>query len=203
MVYIAGLAIFSGLSLNLLLQFALGTAGAVADTGHKKNAKRELPLIQFCILFVSMIFLWVFFEYFLPAFWRGFSEFFLFFPLSALVCMGLERLIERILPRIFSKFKGMRKSFSAITAYDGLVPASLIIIFIAAEAFTDVLVIALFFVLGNLTAMLTLNEISRKSSLERVPKFLRGTPLILVSMGLLSLISIFAAGIFLKILEVF
>jgi Na+-translocating ferredoxin:NAD+ oxidoreductase subunit A len=164
MVYIAGLAIFSGLSLNLLL---------------------------------------VFFEYFLPAFWRGFSEFFLFFPLSALVCMGLERLIERILPRIFSKFKGMRKSFSAITAYDGLVPASLIIIFIAAEAFTDVLVIALFFVLGNLTAMLTLNEISRKSSLERVPKFLRGTPLILVSMGLLSLISIFAAGIFLKILEVF
>ncbi len=117
--------------------------------------------------------------------------------------MGLERLVERILPRIFSKFKGIRKSFSAITAYDGLIPASLIIIFIAAEAFTDVLVIALFFVLGNLTAMLTLNEIARRSSLERVPKYLRGTPLILVSMGLLSLISTFAAGIFLKILEVF
>jgi len=203
MVYIAGLAVFSGLSLNLLLQFALGTAGAAADTGYKKNAKRELPLIQFCILFVSMIFLWIFFKYFLPAFWRGFSEFFLFFPLSALVCMGLERLVERILPRIFSKFKGIRKSFSAITAYDGLVPASLIIIFIAADAFTDVLVIALFFILGNLMAMLTLNEIARRSSLERVPKYMRGTPLILVSMGLLSLISTFAAGIFFKILEVF
>jgi Na+-translocating ferredoxin:NAD+ oxidoreductase subunit A len=123
--------------------------------------------------------------------------------LSALVCMGLERLVERILPRIFSKFKGIRKSFSAITAYDGLVPASLIILFITAEAFTDALVIALFFVLGNLTAMLTINEIARRSSLERVPKYLRGTPLILVSMGLLSLISTFAAGIFLKILEVF
>jgi len=205
MVYIAGLAVFSGLSLNLLLQFALGTAGAAADTGYKKNVKRELPLIQFCILFISMIFLWIFFKFFLPAFWRGFSEFFLFFPLSALVCMGLERLVERILPRIFSKFKGrgIRKSFSSITAYDGLIPASLIIAFIAAEAFTDVLVIALFFVLGNLTAMLTLNEIARRSSLERVPKYLRGTPLILVSMGLLSLISTFAAGIFFKILEVF
>jgi len=203
MVYIAGLAVFSGLSLNLLLQFALGTAGAAADTGYKKNAKRELPLIQFCILFISMISLWIFFKYFLSAFWRGFSEFFLFFPLSALVCMGLERLIERILPQIFSKFKGMRKSYSAITAYDGLVPAALIITFIAAETFTDVLAIALFFVLGNLTAMLTLNEIARKSSLERVPKFLRGTPLILVSMGLLSLISTFAAGIFFKLLEVF
>jgi electron transport complex protein RnfA len=204
MVYIAGLAIFSGLSLNLLLQFALGTAGAASDTGYyKANAKRELPFIQFCILFVSMIFLWIFFKYLMPSFWRGFAEFFLFFPLSALVCMGLEHSVERIMPRVFSKWKGMRKNFSAITAYDGLVPASLIIAFIAADAFTDVLVIALFFVLGNLTAMMTLNEIARRSSLERVPKFLRGTPLILVSMGLLSLISTFAAGIFLKILEVF
>jgi len=203
MVYIAGLAVFSGLSLNLLLQFALGTVGAAADIGHKKNAKRELPLIQFCILFVSIIILWVFFKYILPGFWRGFSEYFLFYPLSALVCMGLELFVERVLPRVFSKLKGMRKTFSVITAYEGLVPASLIIAFIAAEAFTDVLVIALFFVLGNLTAMLTLNEIARRSSLERVPKFMRGTPLILVSMGLLSLISTFAAGIFFKILEVF
>jgi len=203
MVYIAGLAVFSGLSLNLLLQFALGTVGAASDTGHKKNAKRELPLIQFCIFFVSIIFLWVFFKYLLPVFLRGFSEYFLFYPLSALVCMGLELFVERVLPRVFSKLKGIRKIFSAITAYDGLVPASLIITFIAADAFTDALVIALFFVLGNLTAMLTLNEIARRSSLERVPKFLRGTPLILVSMGLLSLISTFAAGIFFKILEVF
>jgi len=203
MVYIAGLAVFSGLSLNLLLQFALGTAGAAADTGHKTNAKRELPLIQFCIFFVSIIFLWIFFKYLLSAFWRGFSVYFLFYPLSALVCMGLELFVERILPRVFPKLKGMRKTFSAITAYDGLVPASLIIAFIAAEAFTDVLVVALFFVLGIMTAMFTLNEIARRSALERVPKYLRGTPLILVSMGLLSLISTFAAGIFFRILEVF
>jgi len=203
MFYIAGLAVFSGLSLNLLLQFALGTAGAASDTGHKTNAKRELPLIQFCIFFVSIIILWIFFKYILPAFWRGFSEYFLFYPLSALVCMGLELFTERILPRVFPKLKGIQKTFSAITAYDGLVPASLIIAFIAADVFADVLVIALFFVLGNMTAMLTLNEIARRSALERVPKYLRGTPLILVSMGLLSLISTFAAGIFFKILEVF
>jgi len=203
MVYIAGLAVFSGLSLNLLLQFALGIAGVAADSGHKKSVRRDLPLIQFCILFVSIIFLWVFFKYLLPAFWRGFSEYFLFYPLSAMVCLGLELFVERILPRVFTNLKGIRKIFPAITAYDGLVPASLIIAFIAAEIFTDVLVVAFFFVLGNLTAMLTLNEIARRSSLERVPKFLRGTPLILISMGLLSLISTFAAGIFFKILEVF
>jgi len=203
MINIAGLAVFSGLSLNLLLQFALGTVGASGDTGHKTNTKRELPLIQFCIFFISTLVLWVFFKYLLPGFWRIFSEYFLFFPLSAIVCMGLELFVERALPRIFPKFTGLRKSFSAITAYDGLIPAALIITFIVAETFTDVLVIALSFALGSLAAMLTLNEISRRSTLEWVPKYLRGTPLILISMGFLSLISIFTAGIFFRILEVF
>jgi len=202
-VNIAGLAVFSGISLNLLLQFALGTAGAVADASYKTNAKSELPFIQFCIFLLSTLVLWVVIKYLLPDFWRGFSEYFLFFPLSALVCMGLELFVERGLPRVFPKFTGLKKTFSAITAYDGLIPASLIITFIAAETFTDAFIIALFFALGNLAAMLTLNEIGRRSTLEWVPKYLRGTPLILISMGLLSLISTFAAGIFFKILEVF
>jgi electron transport complex protein RnfA len=201
MINIAGLAVFSGLSLNLLLQFALGTAGTAADTEHK--SKSELPLIQFCIFFVSTTVLWVFFRYLLPGFWRGFAEYFLFFPLSAIACMGLELFAERVPPRFFPKFKGLKKSFSAITAYDGLVPASLIITFIAAETFADVLVIALFFALGNLAAMVTLNEIGRRSAFEFVPKYLRGTPLIIISMGLLSLISVIAAGIFFRILEIF
>ena len=203
MINIVGLAVFSGLSLNLLLQFALGTAGAAGDAGHKTNAKKELPLIQFCVFFISTLVLWVFFKYLLPGFWTGFSEYFLFFPLSALVCMGFEIFVERGLPRIFPKFTGFKKIFSAITAYDGLIPASLIITFIAAENFTDALVIAFSFALGNLAAMITLNEIGRRSTLEYVPKYLRGAPLILISMGLLSLVSAFAAGIFFKILEVF
>ena len=203
MINIVGLAVFSAISLNLLLQFALGIAGAASDTDHKANAKRELPLIQFCIFFISTLVLWVFFKYLLPGFWTGYSEYFLFFPLSAIVCMGLELFVERVLPRVFPKFAGLKKRFSAITAYDGLVPASLIITSIAAETFTDALVIALSFALGNLAAMLTLNEIGRRSTLEYVPKYLRGAPLILISMGLLSLISAFAAGIFFKILEAF
>jgi len=203
MINIAGLAVFSALSLNLLLQFALGTAGAASDIGQKIHTKRELPLIQFCIFFISTLILWVFFKYLFPGFWTGFSEYFLFFPLSAIVCLGLELFVERVLPRVYTKFTHPKKSFSAITAYDGLIPAALIITFIVAETFTDALIIAFSFALGNLAAMLTLNEISRRSTLEWVPKYLRGTPLILISMGLLSLISAFAAGIFFRILEVF
>jgi len=205
MISLAALAIFSGLSLNLLLQFALGTACVVGDRTDKE--KRELPLFQFGVMFFSVLLLWIIFSGILPFRWRGFLEYFLCFPLSALVCAGLELLGERILlrlvPRIQPKFEGVHKVFSAYTAYDGLVLVSLIITLGISGSFAGALVLSLFFALGNLTAMFVLNEIHRKSTMELVPRFLRGTPLILISMGLLSLISASAAGIFYKILEVF
>ena len=203
MIALAGLAVFSGLSLNLLLQFGLGTVAAAGDSLPKAETRRHLPLFQFAVLFISVIFLWMFFTYVIPPYWRGFAEYFLFFPLSALVCMGLELLRERILPRMFSGLENARKVYSAYTAYDGLVPIALLITFVLAENFTGAVVLALFFVLGNLTAMLVLNEIRRRATLEWVPRYLRGSPLILISMGLLSLISVSAAGICFKILEVF
>ena len=202
MIVMAGLAVFSGFSLNLLLQFALGTAGAAGHTVQKEE-KRPLPFIQFFIIFISVLFLWLFFSHMLPSYWRRFSVYFMLFPLSALVCIGLEILGERLIPRVFPGFTGIKKTFTAITAYDGLVPASLMISFVVARNFADVFVLALFFVCGNMVAMIILNEIRRRSALERIPKLLRGSPLMLVSMGLLSLISVSVAGIFFRILEVF
>lgn len=211
MISLAGLAVFSGLSLNLFLQFAVGTEGSAADSLHRNNAARIIPRAQLGILFVSVVFLWVFFSSALPAAWRGFSEYFLFFPLSALVCMGLELLCERILSRIFPKMfpqkapqlTGIKKVFPAVSAYDGLVPAALFITSFAAERFADAVVLAFFFTLGNLSAMLVLNEIRRRSTLEWVPRHLRGSPLVLISMGLLSLISASAAWICFRVLEAF
>jgi electron transport complex protein RnfA len=207
MIYLASLAVFSGLSLNLLLQFAFGTKGAAGDTHHKTGERKKLPFIQLGILFISVLVLWVFFNIILPGHWEGFSEFFLFFPCSALVCMGFEFLIEQVLPKIFpQKFpkpKTGKKTFSALTAYDCLVPASLMITSAAAESFAGVFVIALFFALGNLVAMMVLNEIRRKSTMEWLPRYLRGSPLIIISMGLISFISASVAGICFRILEVF
>ena len=207
LVFLANMAVFSGLSLNLLLQFGLGTAGAASDTGHKTEAKREIPFTQFFILFVSVFFLWMFFNYLLPASFRGFPEYFLFFPLSALVCMGCEFLGERVFPKLlpqaFMHFKGSIKTFNAFTAYEGLVPASLMIAFAVVGNLAGAFVLALFFAIGNMLATIILNEIRRKAALESVPRYLRGSPLILISMGLLSLISASVAGICFKILEVF
>jgi len=198
-----GFAVFAGLSLNLLLQFALGTAGAAGDIGYKTEARKRIPYIQLSILFLSPFFLWVFFAYLIPNQWKGFSEFFLFFPLSALLCIGFELLGKKILAKAFQSSMEIKKVFSAFTAYEGLVPASLIITFLVANNAISAFVLTLFFAVGNMTAMLILNEIRRRSTLERVPHYLRGSPLILISMGLLSLISISVAGICFRILEIF
>jgi electron transport complex protein RnfA len=203
MISLMGLAVFSGFSLNLLLQFALGTAGSAGNIGSKTESRRKLPVIQHALLFFSALFLWIFFTYLMPNYWKGFSEFFLLFPLSALTCMGLELLGERIYKRVFPSGNKIQKAFSAFTAYEGLVPASLILTFLVAKNFKSALVLTLFFAIGNLTAMLILNEIRRRSSLEWVPQYLRGSPLILISMGLLSLVSASVAGICFRILETF
>ena len=131
---------------------------------------------------------------------------FLFFPLSALTCIGLESLSEnffaRVLPKAETPFRPV-KAFSAFTAYDGLVPAALIITFALAGTFPGAVVLALFFAIGNFMAILILNQVRRRATLERVPRCMRGAPLILVSMGLLALISASAAGISFRILEAF
>jgi electron transport complex protein RnfA len=72
-----------------------------------------------------------------------------------------------------------------------------------ADSFAAALVLVLFFTAGNLAAALVLNEIRRRSSLEWVPRYVRGSPLSLISMGLLALVSGAAAGICFRILEVF
>ena len=202
-----GIAVFSGFSLNLLLQFALGTANTANGIVAKTENKKGIPFIQLAILFLSSLFLWTFFTYLLPNYWKGFSEFFLFFPLSALLCMGFEILGERLLKRFFPSFfpadRGIKKIFSAFTAYDGLIPASLMITFLVARDFLSALVLTLLFAAGNLVAMLILSEIHRKSTLEWIPHYLKGSPLILISMGLLSLISVSVAGICFKMLEIF
>ena len=201
MISLAGLAIFSGLSLNLLLQFALGTKDTAGDS--RADTAKKIPVIQIGFLFISVLFLWIFFNLIVPPYWKGYSEYFLYFPVSAIVCLGLEFLGKIALSRLYPKFRGIKKFFSAFTAYDGLVPAALIITSIAAKTFADAFVLALFFALGNLLTMLILNEINRRSSMEWVPRYLRGSPLILISMGLLSLIFFSAAGICFKILEAF
>ena len=187
---LCGLAVFAGLSVNLILEFALG-----ADQAGKGKG---LPVSQIFCLFVSVLFLWTIYRYVLIFFPWEFVVFLLFFPLSVLVCLGFETLEKRFFPNTERD-----RSFSALTAYEGLIPASLFLTVNLASTFLDALVLSLFFALGCFMAIFILREITRRSSLEEIPHWLRGPPLTLISMGLLSMIFSSAAWICYKILDNF
>jgi electron transport complex protein RnfA len=190
---LAALAVFSGLSLNLIFQLALGIRGI-----SEASKQKRIPLFQCGSLFVSVLFLWLICQYILRSLSGGFLEYFLFFPLASLVCMGIEALWNRIYPQIEKV-----RVFSSLTAYDGLALASLMLTFNLAMNFTEAALLSFSFSLGCLLAMFILGEIRRRSLMEWVPHSLRGSPLAIISMGLLSMISASGAWICFRILESF
>jgi len=208
MISLAALAILAGFSLNLLLFFALGSVSASGDPLYKGEVIQRLPVFQICILGIVVLLLWIVFAFLVPYSAREFSLYFLMFPSSVLACSGLEFLGKKLFPSGSSFRSGLpspdvRTSFSAYTAYDGLVPAAFVLTHILAKNFIEAFVVVASFTVSTFAAMLILNEIRRRSSLERVPYYVRGTPLILISMGLLSFVLASVSGIFLAILEVF
>jgi Na+-translocating ferredoxin:NAD+ oxidoreductase RnfA subunit len=157
-----------------MLQFALGAS-------HAKG--KVIPFTQIVILFVSAFLLWIVYRYiliFLP--WE-IMAFILLFPFSALVCLFLESLEKRLLGE-----KKYEKLYSCNTAYEGLVPASLILCVHLSVTIADALFLSFFFALGSLVAIVIMKEINRRASLESIPKNLRGMPLAFISMGLLSMV---------------
>jgi electron transport complex protein RnfA len=190
---LAGLAVFSGLSLNLMFQFALGCRGI-----SEASKQGKIPLFQSGSLFVSVFILWIVCHYMLRSFSGGFLEYFLLFPLTSLACMGIEALWNKVYPQ-----REKVRVYQALTAYDGLALASLLLTIHLALSLTEALVLSFSFSLGCLLAMLILGEIQRRSLLEWVPRSLRGSPLVMISMGLLSMIFASGAWACFRILENF
>ncbi|MDR2029588.1 MAG: hypothetical protein LBP93_08645 [Treponema sp.] len=189
------LAVFSGLSLNLILQFGLG----VRDIGTERPVFSPLSPVRWIVLVLSVFILWLVFTYILSPLGLGILEPFLLFPLSSLICMGGERALLRVFP----PRKTEAGPFSPLSGYNGLVLGSLMLTLRLALSPVEALVLSLGFALGVLLAVLILNEIRRRSFLETLPPALRGSPLMLISTGLLSLIFSSAAAIFLSALGVF
>jgi len=188
-----GLAVFAGLSLNLVMQFALGvqTVGSNTPQSAKEN---YLPVFQIINLFISVLILWIIYSYILNFIPSEFFMFVLFFPLSALVCLGFEKIEDRL----FATRKKIRL-FSCMTAYDGLVPASLLLTANIARNFSDAFILSFFFAVGSLAAIIIINEIKRRSALEEIPVNFRGMPLVLISVGLLSMVTGAVAWICFKV----
>ena len=195
---LAMMAVFSGLSMNLVLQFGLGLKELVAEE-HSEAAKKagtKVVLAGLGILFLSIVFLWLFFSLFrsLPV---GLVEYMLLFPASYLLFSALEYLANR-----FAAIQSIKDIFVFwnVLRSTALVTAALFITLNVAGTLAEAAVLSLGFTAGVALAVAIAGEIRRRSQMEAVPRFLRGGPLALVSLGLLSLVFSSTALMFFEVL---
>jgi electron transport complex protein RnfA len=190
---LAALAVFSGLSLNLMVHLGIG----IRDFNQEPSRPVRFTLFQWAVLFVSIAALWCLFTYIFTPLSLGFFEYFLLFPLAA----GTGKLWESLFVRLFSREEAEKRLFSISSSYNALVITALIVTIRLAGSFIEALVMALGFSLGALAALFILRAILSRFSGETVSPTLRGAPLLLISLGLLALILSSLSVIFFRLLK--
>jgi len=176
------LIIFSAFNMNLTLQCALGLGGIPTS----KNFDKRLALIKLSVVFTSVILLWVFFSRIIVSVFSGVFIYVLLFPVSYIVCDGLDFLLFRYI------LEEDREEECVISFPEGITAVAVFICINIANNFLETAVLSFGFTAGILLVSFILWEIRERASLEAVPRFLRGKPLVLISMGFLSLV--FSAG---------
>ena len=181
------LAVFSGLSINLFLQLGLGIRGITLGV----NIGKERLLAGVLLLFLSVILLWLFFIFIRSVFFMGSFEYILLFPASYLAFSVLEYFTNRFILKC-DALHGELYPLSTTHSGAALTGAALFIVLNIASDFPEALSLSLGFSCGTALVYVVVNEIRRRAGIESVPRWLRGAPLTLIAMGLLSLI--FSSG---------
>ena len=172
------LIIFSAFSMNLTLQCALG----IREIAESKSFDFFSTLIKLSVIFAAVVLLWLFFSKIITLLISGFFIFVLLFPVSYMAYEGLEFLVfNKILKRETAKE-------GTISFPGGITAAAVFICMNIANNFIQTAMLSFGFVLGTFLVFMIIGVIRRRAALEAVPRFLRGKPLVLISMGMLSLV---------------
>ena len=175
--------IFSGLSMNLVLQCGLGIRGVISKSRRNTGSAFE----KLVIVFISILLLWVFFAKIISVFSAGVFIYVLIFPFGSVVYDGFEYLACHFILK-----KEVEKDCH-ISFCGGITAAALFICLNIANSFLEAAALSFGFVSGIFLSFMILVQIRRRAALESVPRFLRGNPLLLISMWLLSLVFTTAA----------
>jgi electron transport complex protein RnfA len=174
------LAVFSMFSFNLILKFGLGITEIFESRGE--GAASDLP--QWLIMFVTVFLSWLVFTFILSPLGLGLFEYFLLFPLTVFLTLGLESLLSAVTSGGFAK----NRVFSAYSSYSGIILTAMILTLRLADTVTDALILSFCFPIGVFFTKILLRMIRFRGINENVPAFFKGQPLLLVSMALLSLV---------------
>jgi Na+-translocating ferredoxin:NAD+ oxidoreductase subunit A len=172
------LIILSAFSMNLTLQCALGIKGAV----ESKNPGHFSNFIRLGVIFFSVILLWAFFFKIIHSIISGLYIYILLFPVSYIVYEALEFLLFHQL------LKKRPVNEYSISFPGGITAAAVFLCVNIANNFPQAVVLSFGFTAGICLVLIITGEIRRRAALEAVPVFLRGKPLVLISMGMLSMV---------------
>jgi electron transport complex protein RnfA len=167
-------------------------SGKTGETTDKKKFFAELG-----VFFVTILLLWLVFSFVRSLIPLGLFEFILLFPVSYLVFFGLEYVVNRLVQKKASTTGQFLNDMFAGGIFSG---AGLFVTLNIANGIVEAAVLSMGFTFGIVLATLIVAEIRRRSEMEAVPRFLRGSPLALVAMGLLSLVFSSAAMMFFDVL---
>ena len=220
------LAVFAGLSMNLLLRFGIGLPRIALEEDARDSGRNSgwVFLVWPGVYFVSTMLLWLFFSILQSVLFLGFLEYILIFPVSSLFFTVIEYLARRLVVKtdwkgkIISRnrfiseyfFNGAaadRSSHNVGSSHNGGAPvvgapvgAALFITLGLAGGFAQAAMLSFCFSAGAALAVLISGEIRRRSAMEAVPRCLRGGPLVFIAMGLLSLVFTSLAMVFYAVL---
>jgi electron transport complex protein RnfA len=184
------LLILSGLFLNLPIQLGLG----VKEIWHEGNKSLGFSFLECLILFLSISIQWLLFVFIFSPLNLGFFRYFILFPLSAGISLGFELLYELVMQKTDENAK---KVFS-FPVVSGMSIVAVLLVLGLADATGDALILGAGFSLGVFFSIEILKTIKFRVSNEKIPVRFRGLPLILISMGLLSLVWVSVAIIYLS-----
>ena len=185
------LFIYSGFTINIVLQCAIGIKG-VAES---RKAVDLQSVIKALIIFFTIVSMWFFFSRIVYLVIPGIFIYILLFPVSALVYSYLEHIIIRYLLR-----KEM-ESESIISFPGGFTAAAVFICINISNNPAQTVMLAFGFTSGIFLVNFIIIEIRRRAAMEEVPEFLRGKPLVLIAMGLLSLVFTTASLLFFRMIS--
>ncbi|MCL2266141.1 MAG: hypothetical protein FWC17_00055 [Treponema sp.] len=185
------LLIYSCFAINLVLQCALGLKG-ITESKAQFNRSAFAKLL---LIFTAVIFTWFLFSRILFSLVHGIYIYVLLFPVSMIVYDSAEYFVFRY---IVKKDAG---SESIFTFPGGITAAASFICLNVANTFFEVFIMSFGFVSGIFLVNLVIREIRSRAALESVPFFLRGKPLVLVSMGILSLILLTASVLVFRMID--
>jgi len=183
------LFIYSGFTINIVLHCGLGIRKIV----ESKYALNKTTFIKLSIIFSSIILIWLFFSEIIFSVFSGTFVYVLLFPISTILYNGLEYFIFTYL------YKNESETF--ISFPDGIVAVSVFVCVNIANNLQEAVMLAFGFTFGIFIVNLIIGEIRRKAELEAVPVFLRGKPLVIIAMGMLSLVFTAASLLFFRMIS--